>query len=396
MRHAIRWAVGTITVFHGLIHLLGTVEGLGWADVDALDEPIGPTMAGIWAGTALLVVVAGVSILRRRPGWWPVAAVAAAVSQAVIVTSWSDAAAGTAPNVLLAIAAAYGYRSHGWRSAWARYRRAVAEVLADASVAPVPADEAPTVAPTVDLVTEADLAHLPAPVAAWVRTSGAVGRPHVGGFRARIRGRIRSGPDASWMPFTGEQVNTFGHSPTRLFLIDATMHGLPVDVLHEYRDGHASMQVTLASTIPITDASGDEMDRSETVTVLNDLCLLAPAALIDLPIRWTAIDEQRALAEYTNAGHTVRAELVVGPTGAIVDFSSGDRFRASRDGTSFEQQRWSTPVDDITIDPATGRSHTAVGRGRWHPADGGFDYLEIRVDGIEYFRSTGALHPVRT
>ncbi len=396
MRRVLRWSVGMITVIHGSIHLLGTVEGLGWADVDALDEPIGPTMAGIWAGTALLVVVAGVSILRRRPGWWPVAAVAAAVSQVVIVTSWSDAAAGTAPNVLLAIAAAYGYRSHGRRSAWARYRRAVAEVLADASVPPVPAGEAPTGAATVDLVTEDDLAHLPAPVAAWVRASGAVGRPHVGGFRARIRGRIRSGPDSAWMPFTGEQVNTFGHSPTRLFLIDATMHGLPVDVLHEYRDGCASMQVILASTIPITDASGDEMDRSETVTVLNDLCLLAPAALIDLPIRWTAVDDQRALAEYTNAGRTVRAELVVGPAGAIVDFSSDDRFRASRDGSTFEQQRWSTPVDDIATDPTTGRSHTVAGRGRWHPADGGFDYLDIRVDSIEYFTSSEARHSART
>lgn len=393
MRNAIRWSVGTVIVVHGLIHLMGTVEGLGWADVEALREPIGPTMAGIWAGTALLVVVAGVSILRRRPGWWPVAAVAALVSQAVILTSWSDAAAGTAPNVLLAAAAAYGYRSHGRSSAWARYRRAVIEVL-DGAATPPPST-ALDGAPADEVVTEADLTRLPAPVAAWVRASGAVGRPHVGGFRARIRGRIRSGPAASWMPFTGEQVNTFGHSPARLFLIDATMHGLPVDVLHEYRDGHASMRVSLASTISIADASGDEMDRSETITVLNDLCLLAPAALIDLPIRWTEIDDQRAIAEYTNAGHTVRAELVVGPTGALVDFSSDDRFRASPDGTTFEQQRWSTPVDDITVDPATGRSHTVVGRGRWHPADGGFDYLEMRIDDIEYLRSSGARQSAR-
>lgn len=112
MRHAIRWSAGLLTIAHGLLHLLGLVEGLGWADVAALDEPIGASMAGVWGGTALLVVVAGVSILRRRPGWWPVAAVAAAVSQAVILTAWSDAWAGTAPNVVLALAAAYGYRSH--------------------------------------------------------------------------------------------------------------------------------------------------------------------------------------------------------------------------------------------------------------------------------------------
>ncbi len=394
MRHAIRWSVGTITIIHGLIHLLGTVDGLGWADVEALREPIGPAMAGVWAGTALLVVIAGVTILRRRPGWWPVAALAAAVSQVVIITSWSDAAAGTAANVVLALAAAYGYRSHGYRSAWARYRRAAIEVLAEAApVAPV-ISTVPG-ATVADLVTEADLARLPAPVAAWVRASGSVGRPHVGGFRARIRGRIRSGPHAPWMPFTGEQINTYGRSPARLFLIDATMYGLPVDVLHEYRDGHATMQVTLASIVPIVDASGDVMDRSETVTLLNDLCLLAPAGLLDVPIRWTAIDAHRASAEYTNAGHTVQAELVIGPTGVLVDFSSDDRSRASRDGTTFERQRWSTPVDEIAT-AATGRSHTFAGRGRWHPADGGFDYLDIRIDEIEYFESTPARQSART
>jgi hypothetical protein len=198
------------------------------------------------------------------------------------------------------------------------------------------------------------------------------------------------------MPFTGEQVNTLGHSPTRLFLIDATMRGLPVDVLHEYREGHATMQVSLASTVRIANASGDEMDRSETVTILNDVCLFAPAALVDLPIRWTPVDDQRAIAEYTNAGHTVRAELVVGPTGAVVDFSSDDRSRASRDGTTFERQRWSTPIDDIATDPATGRTHIATGRGRWHPADGGFDYLDLHVDGIEFFQASRARRPART
>ena len=32
------------------------------------------------------------------------------------------------------------------------------------------------------------------------------------------------------------------------------------------------------------------MDLAETVTLFNDMCLFAPAALVGAPVRWTEID----------------------------------------------------------------------------------------------------------
>ena len=49
-------------------------------------------------------------------------------------------------------------------------------------------------------ITDADLARLPDPVRRYLRVSGVVGRPRVHNFRVRMHGRIRSGPDARWMP----------------------------------------------------------------------------------------------------------------------------------------------------------------------------------------------------
>ena len=132
-------------------------------------------------------------------------------------------------------------------------------------------------------VTEADLARLPAPVAAYVRQSGAVGQPRVITLRARFHGRIRGGPAKPWMTFTGEQVNRCGARPSRLFLMDAELLGLPIEVLHVYNSGDATMRVRALSLFTMVDASGPEMDRAETVTIFNDLCVLAPAALIDAP-----------------------------------------------------------------------------------------------------------------
>src|SRR6185436_1132726 len=150
------------------------------------------------------------------------------------------------------------------------------------------------------VVTEADLMALPGPVAAYVRQSGAVGRSRVTNFRAGIHGRIRGGPGKPWMTFTGAQVNTYGSEPSRLFFMDATMFGLPVDVLHVFVGRSATMRVKACSLISMVNAAGPEMDKAETVTMFNDLCVLAPAALVDAPVNWESIDRHRVRGAFTN------------------------------------------------------------------------------------------------
>jgi len=376
MRTTLRWTVGVIVIIHGLIHLMGTVKGFGWAEVSQLTEPIGTALGVAWFVATLLVVVAGVLLLAKVRWWWGVAAVAAVVSQTVILTAWSDAKAGTIPNVLLALVAAYGIRSQGPTSFRARFRHLERQTTAVASAAGA----------VGSLVTEADLAHLPPPVARYVRAVGAVGRPRIIGFHADISGRIRGGANQPWMRWTGEQVNTFGAESSRVFFMDATMKGIPADILHAYVGPAATMQVRVASLITIVDAHGAEMDRAETVTLLNDLCILAPAALVDAPIDWAPIDDHHARATYTNAGHTVSAVLTFDDDHELVDFVSDDRLRSSADGRTFTQQRWSTPITDYRS--FDGWRVGTLGRGRWHPSDEpSFDYVEFRVDGLSYLEA---------
>ena len=86
------------------------------------------------------------------------------------------------------------------------------------------------------------------------------------------------------MPFTGQQVNTYGPRPQRAFIMDATRSGLPVTVLHVFADTTATMRAKVLSLFTVVDASGPEMDRGETVTVFNDLVVLAPGAIVDAPV----------------------------------------------------------------------------------------------------------------
>ena len=105
----VMWVYVGVVVVHGLIHLMGVAEGWGLADVEQLTEPVGRGAAVLWLVAAVGVLGAAVVAALRAPGWWLVTAAAAVVSQVAISTSWDDANVGTAANVLMILAAAYGY-----------------------------------------------------------------------------------------------------------------------------------------------------------------------------------------------------------------------------------------------------------------------------------------------
>jgi hypothetical protein len=362
-----------LLVAHGLIHLLGAAKGFGWAAVSQLKEGIGFAGGAMWLLAAVLVLATAALLAMGAPTWWwALALLAALASQVAIVTSWGDAKYGAVANVILLLAAAYGFAALGPTSFHAQYDDLAAEAVADASPEPG------------DLVSERDLAELPEPLAAYVRRSGAIGKPRVRSFSAEFHGRIRSGPDEAWMSFTGKQLNTFGPRPRRVFLMDATRSGLPVTVLHSFKDTTATMRAKVLSLFPVVDASGAEMDRGETVTVFNDLVVLAPAAIVDAPVRWTAVDAQHVRGVFTDGDQTVSAVLTFDAEHDLVDFGSGGRQRASADGKSFDPLRWSTPLHGHR--DVDGRRVLVTGDGRWHaPApEGLFTYVEFHIDDIAY------------
>lgn len=372
MTTTFRWVIVAVLAGHGLIHLLGAAKGFGLADVSQLTKPIGALAGGLWLLAAVAVLTAAVYLAVGAPTWWWATALAAAVvSQIAIATSWNDARAGTIVNLILVLAAGIGFAAEGPTSFHAQYREQAARALAD--VHPSPA-----------VLEESDLVDLPAPLAAYIRRSGAVGQPRAVSFHADFHGRIRSGPDAAWMPFTGQQVNTYGPRPRRIFLMDATRSRLPITVLHVFADTTATMRVKLLSLFTVVDASGPEMDRGETVTVFNDLVVMAPGAIVDAAATWTAIDPLHVRGEFTDGDQTVAAVLTFDAGHDLVDFVSDDRTAASPDGKTFTQRRWSTPLAGHR--DTDGRRILTSGEGVWQATqpEGSFAYLEFHLDTITY------------
>jgi hypothetical protein len=144
------------------------------------------------------------------------------------------------------------------------------------------------------------------------------------------------------------------------------------------------MRVKAVSLFRMVNAAGPEMDQGETVTVFNDLCVLAPSALVDAPILWETIDSHRARGAFTRGAHTVTALLIFNDAHELIDFISDDRAAASSDGKQFIQQRWSTPLRGYRSFGAT--RIATIGQGRWHAPDpeGEFTYIDFHVDDIVY------------
>lgn len=194
---------------------------------------------------------------------------------------------------------------------------------------------------TTELLTENDLQHLPEPVKKYIRLTGFVGKEKITNFFLKATGRIRSSEKSGWMNFTSEQYNFFD-SPFRAFYIKASKMGVPAVGLHLYKNETATMVIKLLNLFTVVDAKGPEMNQGETVTVLNDMCFMAPGSLISKQIKWESMDSNQVKAVYTNGKITVSAILTFDEEGKLVNLLSFDRFET--DGKIYTGNPWETPV----------------------------------------------------
>lgn len=182
------------------------------------------------------------------------------------------------------------------------------------------------------------------------------------------------------MTLEAEQLNAIAPAE-RLFFIEATMMGMPAIGLHAYVGDAASMDVRALGLVPVAEGHGAEMTQAETVTLFNDLAVLAPGALAALPIAWTELAPDRVRGEFTNAGHTVSAELIFGEDGMLRDFVSDDRAREV-DG-AFAEARWSTPLSAPR--DFGGLRIASRGEARWTPpGEAVFTYIELTLLELEH------------
>lgn len=230
-----------------------------------------------------------------------------------------------------------------------------------------------------EAVTTADLDALPDPVRRYVTRSGAVGRQRPRNMRVVMDANMYRKPGQPPMRARSVQYSFFGR-PTRIFLMEARMFGLPVRALHVYREEAATFTVRVASTVNMVNLSGPEISAAETVTVLNDMCLMAPGALLDPRLVWTGVDDRTARVLFTNGPHRVTATVEFNDDGELINFWSDDRPDSS--SGHFTPMRWSTPVSEHG--DAGGLHLLRRGGAVYERPDGPFMYGDFSLDTIDF------------
>ena len=355
-----------IIIIHGLIHILGFVKAFNLTRVNQLTQNISKPIGLFWMLVTVLFIATAILYFLERDSWWIIGVVAIITSQIIIILSWRDAKFGTIANLVLLVPIVIAYAGNQATSYKNIFKTEVEKGLRRYSMQAN--------------LREGDIKHLPLPVQKYIVYSGAIGKEKIQNFRAIFTGGIKPKPDTDFLDFKSVQYNFFD-KPTRAFYIESKMYGLPFDGLHLYAGPTATMQIKIASLFQIVDAKGVEMNKGETVTMFNDMCLLAPATLIDKNIEWETIDSLTVKARFTNQGHTITAILFFNKKGELIRFSSDDRYE-SADGKVYNNYTWTTPVKNYR--DFDGRILCSYGEAIWHKPEGDFCYGRFELIEIEY------------
>lgn len=190
------------------------------------------------------------------------------------------------PTTLLPIIAA-ALLAAGCTTVQTRYEQLTADALQHQTNAPE------------HILTEHDLAGLPLPVQNYLRYTGAVGRPVPQNMSMTFDAQMVRKRGDEPMEATSQQVNILTDR-TRIFTMKAGMFLVPFQALHVYRDTQATFIVRVANMFNVVDIAGDTLTTAETVTMLNDICVFAPAYLTAPCFAWKEIDARSAGVTFTN------------------------------------------------------------------------------------------------
>lgn len=350
-----------LILIHGLIHFMGFAKAFGYGDMKQLTIPISKPVGALWMLTAFLFIIAVILLLLKKENWWMLAIIAIILSQVVIIMSWKDAKFGTIPNIIILIVAIFSWGSSRFENSW---RKDVKNNLFNNNTI------------TAEAITEADLQNLPLPVQRYLIYAGVVGKPKVKNMYVEMDVQMRQkGKD--YFKAISMQYNFFDE-PSRLFFMKANMFGTTVPGYHHYINGKAVMDIRFAGLFPIVKKDGDMMNKAETVTLFNDMCLMAPATLIDKRIKWDTIDNKSAKANFTNHHISISATLYFNEQGQLIDFLSYDRTEISL----MKNLPFTTPVHSYK--KINGFNLFSEGDAVWDYPDGKFVYGKFKLKDIKY------------
>ena len=231
------------------------------------------------------------------------------------------------------------------------------------------------------VITEDHIKNLPGPVQKYLKYVGVVGREKVQNFRAEILIDINMGAKGQSSMMV-HQYDFFDSNPGRLALMQFKANGFPIIGFDAYINGEGSMLMKPLGLVTVNSARGKEEDnKSAEAITLCDMCMIAPATLIDNRITWTTIDSLKVKAVFNDNGQVVSGILAFNQVGQLISFSTVDKYY-QKDDKSYEKVRWSASAGEYK--EINGHRLPTYSEAVWHFNSGDFCYGKTHINKLEY------------
>ena len=144
-----RIALFVILLLHGLIHVMGFIKAYKPEALPQMAHGVSRGKGLVWLVSVLLFIAVAIMVLLKQQSWWWLGLIAVGVSQLLIIGNWQDAKWGTIANAIVLVAAILAWGSWSFEK---KYTDDVKAGLASEHGS------------DTELLTEADIAHMPSPI----------------------------------------------------------------------------------------------------------------------------------------------------------------------------------------------------------------------------------------
>lgn len=227
------------------------------------------------------------------------------------------------------------------------------------------------------ILTDADLAPLPAAARRFLQFMEVAGRPKTRSVLAHAFGGFRMKKDGPFLASEAWQYDS-AVEVARVFMMKLRLASLlPVLVRDTYVDGVGRMRGRVLDAVGIVDVSDERIATGELVTFLNDAIFFAPGMLVGNPaVTWSENDDDSFALTLRDRGRAVSASVLVDSRGAAIDFETTDRFGEDpANPGEMVRTRWTTPI--LSWGRAEGRPIATRGKAVWHFPSGDFTYADF-------------------
>lgn len=191
---------------------------------------------------------------------------------------------------------------------------------------------------------------------------------------------LRLSPTAKWSPMRCYQVN-FLPEPVRLVYMKISMYGLlPLEALDLYKDAQGHMLVKLLKMIPISNATGKEMDAAELVTILAEVMII-PHYALQKYIVWEIIDASSIKGIISYNGISVSGIFHFNQNGECTRFVTQDRYLTKKNN-KYQKTCWTATANDYIL--KKGIRFPTKFSATWHTDHGDFEYFKGSIKSIEF------------